>query len=276
MWESLLDALADTLNIFPVLFLVYVVTNLISHSENFNKIVLKSKKFGPLFASALGIFPQCGFSSAMADMFSKRYITIGSLFAVFIATSDEAVAVLLAYPDFLPNLLLLLLVKFVLAVVIGYAIDICTKKLFSYNQTDQMPHTHDCHCNILLESFFESVKISLYILIANFVINFVLTIFSFESISNIITNNIFLQPLITALVGIVPNCASSVLLVTMYVEGMIHFGSLVGGLSAGSGVGILVLFKSNKNLKQNILITVSMIAIGVVIGIGVNLISLLF
>lgn len=276
MWDCFLDALVDTLNILPVLFLVYTITNMISHSENFGKIILKSKKFGPLFASALGIFPQCGFSSAMADMFSKRYITVGSLFAVFIATSDEAFAVLIAYPNFVLNLLLLLAIKFVFAVIVGYAIDLCTKKLFSYASVNQMPESHHCHCNILVESFFESIKIGLYILIATFVINFILSIFSLESISNFVGNNIFLQPVITALVGIIPNCASSVLLVTMYVNGIIHFGSLVGGLSAGSGVGILVLFKNNKNIKQNIIITISMILIGIASGIIINLIELLF
>lgn len=276
MWDCLLDALLDTLNIIPVLFVVYVFTNMISHSDNFGKIILRSKKVGPIIGGALGLFPQCGFSSAMSDMYSKKYITIGTLFAVFIATSDEAIAVLLAYPDFLLNLLLLLGIKFVLAVAIGYLIDFLTKKHFSYQDaTADLAHNH-CECNILLESAIESLKIGFYLFVATFIINFILTLFDLESISQFIGSNIFLQPILTALIGIIPNCASSVLLVSLYTNGLIHFGSLVGGLSTGSGVGILVLFKRNKNLKQNIIIALSMIAIGILSGILINCIWLLF
>lgn len=275
MFEALEHSLIDTLNILPVLFIVYFIVNMISHSDNFNKIIFKSKKFGPLIGGALGIFPQCGFSSAMADMYSKRYITIGSLFAVFIATSDEAIVVLLAYPDFIVNLLILIAIKFVSAVIIGYAIDFITRKKTIYKNSNSIQH-HHCECNVLVETITECLQVAFYLFVATFIINYILSIFSLDTISNFVGSNIFLQPFITSLLGLVPNCASSVLLVSMYVNGIIHFGSLVGGLSAGSGVGILVLFKNNKNLKQNLLILVSLFLIGVIIGIIINLIGLIF
>ena len=275
MLEALEHSLIDTLNILPVLFIVYFVVNMISHSENFNKIILKSNKFGPIIGGALGIFPQCGFSTAIADMYSKKYVTIGTLFAVFIATSDEAIVVLLAYPDFILNLLLLIAIKFVSAVIVGYAIDLIFRKKTIQEKSSNIPH-HHCECNILVETITECLQVGLYLFIATFVINYILSIFSLDAISNFVGSNIFLQPFITALVGLIPNCASSVLLVSMYVNGLIHFGSLVGGLSAGSGVGILVLFRKNKNLKHNLLIAVAMFLIGVVLGILINLIGLLF
>ena len=273
MLEALEHSLIETLNILPVLFVVYFVVNMISHSENFNKIILKSQKFGPVIASALGVFPQCGFSSAMADMYSKKYITIGSLFAVFIATSDEAFAVLLAYPDFAINLIILIAVKFISAVIIGYAIDfIMRKKVVKANES--LLSSHHCHCNILVETIKESLQVAFYLFVATFIINYVLSIFSLETNPQFVSSNIFLQPIITAAIGLIPNCASSVLLVRMYMDNIIHFGSLVGGLSAGSGVGILVLFKNNKNIKENILILLSMFLIGVVLGIIINLVYL--
>ena len=274
MLEALEHSLIDTLNILPVLFIVYFVVNMISHSENFSKFILKSKRFGPLIGGALGLFPQCGFSSAIADMYNKKYVTIGTVFAVFIATSDEAIVVLLAYPNFILNLLLLIAYKFVFAVIIGYIIDFITNKRIKYSSQTQP--SHHCHCNILLESTTETLKVGLYLFVATFIITYLLSIFSLETLSNFIGSNIFLQPLIISLIGLIPNCASSVFLVTLYVNELIYFGSLVGGLSAGSGVGLLVLFKNSKNLKQNIIIALSMIGIGTLIGIIINLLNLLF
>lgn len=274
MWDCFIDALVDTLNIIPVLFIVYMITNMISHSQNFGKIILKSKKFGAVIGAGLGVFPQCGFSSAMADMYSRKYITIGTLFAVFIATSDEAIVVMLAYPDFIVQLLLLIAIKFVFAVIIGFLIDFVANKFTNYKSVDNYQNQH-CGCNILVESLMETLQVALYLLIATFIINFVLSLFSLETISNFVGSNIILQPILTALVGLIPNCASSVLLVGLYVNGIIHFGSLVGGLSAGSGVGILVLFRKNKNIKQNLIILASMFGIGVLIGFIVNLFGLL-
>ena len=274
MLEALEHSFFETLNILPVLFIVYFVINLISHSENFNNLILKSKKFGPLIGGALGIFPQCGFSSAIADMYNKKYVTIGTLFAVFIATSDEAVVVLITFPNFITNLLLLIAYKFIFAVIIGYIIDFIINKKVTTTHSHHLHHHHNC--NILLEATGETLKVGLYLFIATFVINYILSLFSLKTLSNFIGSNIFLQPLITSLIGLIPSCASSVFLVTLYVENIIYFGSLVGGLSAGSGVGLLVLFKNGKNLKHNLIITLSLILIGTLIGVIINLLNLLF
>ncbi len=270
MWDALLDALLDTLNIIPILFLVYLIIEFVSHSDNFHSKVIKAKKFGPLIGGALGIFPQCGFSSAMADLYSKRAITIGTLFAVFIATSDEAIVIMIAYPNFILNLLIFIAIKFVVAVIIGYIIDLITK---SYKKINKNINSHfvekHCECNILKETIIQTLQISLFVFVATFLINALLLLVPIESFT--ISSNKFVQALIAPLIGLIPNCASSIFLVELYLNNLLFFGSLIGGLSAGSGVGILVLFRKNKNIKENLLITLFLYLIGAILGLIINL-----
>jgi len=271
MWDALLDALFDTLNIIPILFLVYLIIEFIAHSDNFHSSVIKAKKFGPLIGGTLGIFPQCGFSSAMADLYSKRSITIGTLFAVFIATSDEAIVIMLAYPNFILNLLLLIAVKFVAAVIIGYLIDIITKSYKKINRDINQSYyvENHCECNILKETIIQTLQISLFVFVATFLINVLLLLVPIESFT--LSSNKFVQALITPLIGLIPNCASSIFLVELYINNLLYFGSLIGGLSAGSGVGLLVLFRKNKNFKENLLILFTLYSIGAVLGLFINI-----
>lgn len=271
MWDALLDALLDTLNIIPVLFLVYLIIEFVSHSDNFNSRIIKARRFGPIIGGTLGIFPQCGFSSAMADLYSKKAISIGTLFAVFIATSDEAIVILLAYPNFILNLLLLIAIKLVCAIIIGYAIDILFKKFKKIQNIPVQNSFKDKHfeCNILKETIIQTLQIALFVFVATFIINIILQVLPIEAMN--ITSNKYLQVLITPLIGLIPNCASSIFLIELYINQLLHFGALIGGLSAGSGIGILVLFRKNKNIKENILILISLYVIGCVIGFIISL-----
>lgn len=270
MWDALLDAFLDTLNIIPILFLVYLTMEFVSHGNSFGSKSIGSRKFGPLIGSCLGLFPQCGFSSAMADLYSKKTITIGTLFAVFIATSDEAIVILLAHPKFFAELLLFIAIKFVYAVIIGYVVDLVTHKLRYKNIKDTTPHFHNhCECNILHEALVQTLQISLFVFVATFIVNSILLIFPIEALT--LSGNKIIQPIFASLIGLIPNCASSIFLVELYINKVLYFGSLVGALSAGSGVGLLVLFRKNKNIKQNILITLGLFACGTFLGILLNL-----
>lgn len=302
MWEVLLDALIDSAKMLPILFLAYLLVQYFVHrnKEKSVAMVSKSKKTGPLVGSVLGLFPQCGFSAVMADFFSKKYITIGTLFAVFIATSDEAIVILLSYPSKYLQLLILIGLKFVLAVAIGYAMDAIFGKqktvpvhddeclASAHEHCHEHPHEHHehnecaehteaCHhdevgcccCadNIFLSALKQTMEIFLFVLVANVLIGVLLYFVDAQSLKDIFERYAILQPLFSALVGLIPNCFASVFLVQMFVDGVLSFSALLGGLCTGAGVGLLVLFKKNKNTRQNVLILLTTLLIGVCVGL---------
>ena len=336
MWDAILDALIDSVKALPILLIVYILIEFMEHrgEVKFEKIVASSKKYGPLWGAGLGIIPQCGFSAVMADLFSRKMLTIGTLFAVFVATSDEAITVLLSDPENVVNNLkslgILIGLKLVLAILIGYVIDLIFKnqKLkenhLEHSSHFQHEHTHnhsaeqleehaedvksvDCktceaeiktcdscihdhlHHNheleeatkqnkgevfwhIVLQGLIHTAQIFAYILIANIVISLIIHFAGGEeALKNIISANAWYLPIVCALIGLIPNCAGSVVLVELYTSGIISFASCLGGLCASAGVGILVLYKSNKNIKQNILITSALFIVGAVIGFIFNL-----
>lgn len=315
MWETILDALLDTLKIVPALLLFYLLISYITHhkEEPYKFLTKKSKWFGPLFGSFLGIVPQCGFSAVMADLFSKRAITLGTLFAVFLATSDEAIPILLSNPSFYKELLIIIGVKFLVGILFGYLIDFIlnlieknkSKKTFAKNLKQEAleihgnlhhvevehTHEHECTCNhdhdehqhnhsghncsccadnIFVDALIHTAKISAFILIINLVLNVVIYYVGMERFISFVSINKFLQPLVTSLIGLIPNCAASVFLVELFMEGGITLASTIAGLCVGSGVGLVVLFKNNKNFKQNILIVVMLYVISVCVGLALT------
>ena len=239
----------------------------------------------------MGIIPQCGFSVAMADLYNKKNITLGTLIAVFIATSDEAIPILLSNYDFIVPLLLLILIKFIYAIFAGYIIDLILTSVHKKRQNnikfthqshevcecghEEHNHEHSNHCcadNIFIDAIKHTAKIAIFILIINITMNCVVE-FSGIEFSNLATINRYAQPFMTSLIGLIPNCISSVLLVSVYMEGGIAFGSLVAGLCTGAGLGLLVLFKNNKeSWLKNIFIIGLVYMIGVILGLIINLI----
>lgn len=329
MWEAILDALIDSLKALPILLVAYILIEFMEHKGGvkFEKAVAKSKKLGPLWGSSLGIIPQCGFSAIMADLFSRRMITIGTLFAVFIATSDEAIPVLISDPEkvakFWPSILILIASKFVLAVIIGYLFDLVIRKRdlkkddLQHNEHFEHEHSHEhsaeqteksacktCdaeqkNCDtcahdklhhhhefekdteqtkakvfwhIVWQGTKHTLEIFAWILIANLILSVALELAGGEEVlQNIVGTNKWYQPLVTALLGMIPNCAGSVVLVNLYMEGLISFASCLGGLCTGAGVGLIILFKNHKNIKKNLLILLGLFLIGAIIGFIFNL-----
>lgn len=287
MWEVILDSLIDALKIVPILLLVYLLVEFLTHhkEEPFAFLTKKKKVWGPLVGSLLGSVPQCGFSAAMADLYSSRKITLGTLFAVFIATSDEALPILLANPSFYKEMLILIGFKLVFALLFGYLIDLIigykkiekVKARFVSNCEDHCncnhehaeshcDHDHCCADNIYLEAIVHTLKISAYILIINLIFGTILYFVDLNNFLDAISLNPYLQTLITSLIGLIPNCAGSVFLVELFMQKGITLAATIGGLSTGSGIGIMILFRKNRNIKENILILVSIYLIGVLIG----------
>ena len=281
MWEVIADALLDTLKIFPFLLLIYVLIEILEHRTTFtqNRKVLQGD-LAPLIGSATGLIPQCGFSVMAAKLYDKGLIRTGTLLAVFIATSDEALIIMLSGLSSAGAVMPLILIKLLVAVGSGYLINF----ILSGEKLEEMGLTPDAHLHAVasccenksdLQIYFispllHSLKIALYLLLINLVFGFVIASVGEEVISSAMIGGAYVQPLITALIGLIPNCASSVILTGAYINGGILFGSFVGGLCSNAGLGLVVLLKNTKKTKRNVLLIVTLYAIAVVTGIAVN------
>ena len=276
MIDVLLDGLIDTLKLLPYLLITFLVLELLEHKLNKKnqKLLIKNQKYGPLVGGVLGALPQCGFSTMASNLFSARVITMGTLIAVFLSTSDEMLPIMIREKTDIKILLGIILFKVIIGIIIGFIIDlIYRKKEYSKEIHDLCEHEH-CHCkekNIFLSSIVHTLKTALFVLIANLLIGIIIYKVGEDNVSNLLLNKNILTYFISSLIGLIPNCAGSVIITELYLSNLITIGTLLAGLLTGSGLGILLLFKTNKNLKENILILSTIYFIGIIIGIIVDL-----
>ncbi len=279
MKEVILDALIDTLKLLPYLLITFIVLEYIEHkfSKKNKDILAKNKKYGPILGGLLGALPQCGFSSIAANLFSARVITMGTLITVFLSTSDEMLPIMISEKANILIILRIILFKLIIGIIIGFIIDLVfRKKQLKQKETikDMCEHDH-CSCDhdgIFISSLKHTIKIALFILIANLVIGFIIFKVGEDNVSNILLHkNIFVY-FLSSLIGLIPNCAGSVIITELYLSKMISIGTMLAGLLTGSGIGILLLFKTNKNLKENLLILSIIYITGVFFGLIVDLI----
>lgn len=337
--DSLWDAVKDTLIVIPILYLAYLLVSYFSHNDNekYSKILHRTNKAGPVIGAFLGCIPQCGFSSVMSELYTRKIVTLGTLIAVFIATSDEAIPLMISQTEFIPQLLILIAIKVIYAIIVGYLIDGIYKlfnrkqvfyeyhdkhehvkgetnqtintensendeiktitssdgNVISENANEKHKHNHHCHTcdhaheedgghahshshccatNIFLDALKHTAIIVAYVFVATLIINLIRGYCGgLEPLQILFTNNVFIQILVASLIGLIPNCAASVFLVEMFMEGVILFPALVAGLSAGAGVGLIVLFTTNyKKVGMNIFIVVLQYVLALIIGIITN------
>ena len=276
MLDILLDALIDTLKTLPFLFGAYLLIEFLEHraSEKLTGALRRLGPFGPVGGAVLGLVPQCGFSVAAANFYAGRLITPGTLMAVFLATSDEALPILVSQPGALPDLLLLLGVKLVSGAVFGVLTDLIWKRL--PHRAPEHPFEElckDCDCEhhgIFRAALTHTVRIALFLLLVNLVLGGAIHLVGEERISQVLLSGSVFQPLLAALIGFIPNCASSVILTELYLSGSLSFGAAVAGLCTGAGVGLAVLFQYNRRWKENLLLVgilyVSAVITGLVCG----------
>lgn len=233
-----------------------------------------------------GILPQCGFSASATNLYSSRLISIGTLIAVYLSTSDEMIPIFISEAMPISLMFEILGIKLILGIIWGFIIDFIFKKVMikespkdkdmNENNIVEICEDEHCHCHeqgILKASLVHTLNITIYIFIITLIINFIISLIGEGNIENFIKNNIFLGPIISSLIGLIPNCAASVIITNLYIENVINMASLISGLLTGAGVGLLVLFKTNKkHLKENIGITVMMYVIGVISGLGLQFI----
>lgn len=270
MLDILIDALVDTLKLIPFLFLSFIVMEWIEHKLNNQQKLLNAKKLGPLAGSVLGIIPQCGFSALASNLYAARVISLGTLIAIYLSTSDEMLPILISNHASITTIIKILLTKFLLGLIFGFLIDLIYRKK-EKNDIHSLCEDADCHCeksSIIKSSLIHTLKISAFLLVITIILN---AIIDKTAITNLISANLVLTPIITSIVGLIPNCSSSIIITKLYLENIISFGSVISGLLSSSGVGILILFRQNKNLKENIAILITLILIASTCGIILNL-----
>ncbi len=263
MIDVIIDALVDTVKLLPLLYLSYLLIDFIDkRSSAYRLNYLFIKNLGPLFGALLGLVPQCGFSVIAASLFAQQGISAGTLVACFMATSDEALPMLLAYPSEYKSLGLLLILKLVIAILSGYLLDFVLYKKTLNEEDDFEIELSDpgCSCgsNSFMNALNRTLKTTMFILGINLVIGFVLFGIGEDALSSLLNVHPMLQPFAAALIGFIPNCAATILLVQLYVLGGLSFGSMVAGLCTGAGIGMAVLWKQNKNKRENSLLLLYM------------------
>lgn len=280
MKEVILDTIVDSLKLIPFLLVAFLIIELLEHKLN-NKtksIITKSKKVGPIIGSLLGVIPQCGFSVMATNLYITRIITLGTLISIYLSTSDEMLIIMISEKVEISLILKILLIKIFFGIVYGLIIDkIINKKKKDKETNYELCDEEHCDCNhsILLSAIKHTMHITLFIFIITLIINTIFTLLGDNYLSKILLNNSILSPFITSLIGLIPNCAASVILTELYLNSTISLGALIGGLLTSSGSSQLVLIKNNKNQKENLSIILLLYALGVLSGIIIELISLI-
>ena len=278
MKDLIIDSIVDTLKILPYLLVTFLILEYIEHKfgNKSSYILSKKKKYGPIFGSLLGGIPQCGFSVVASKLFSSKIITIGTLISVYLATSDEMLPIMLSEKVNFPLIIFIIGFKVLIGMLIGLIIDTIYKKRKDNNiNINSICDEEHCDCDskgIIYSSLKHTLKISLFILIANLIIGFIILKVGDETLSNVLLEKNILTYFGASIVGLIPNCASSIIITKLYISGLITIGTLLSGLLTGCGLGILILFKDNKNLKENFIILSIIYTVGVLVGIIVDLI----
>lgn len=281
--EMILDVICDTLidgiRILPFLFLAYLAMECLEHwtGGKMQAVVRKSGKAGPAIGGILGVFPQCGFSAAAANLYAGRIITMGTLIAVFLSTSDEMLPIMISENVAFSMIGKILLTKVLFALMAGFLVD----ALFRRKEEPQIEHLCErqhCHCErgIWRSAFNHTWKIFLYIVVVSLVLNFVIALVGEETLAAVVLNKPALSLFVSAFVGMIPNCASSVVLTQLYLGGVLGAGALMAGLMSGSGVGFLVLLRVNEDRKENLMIFGLLYAFGVGVGALIQILGVRF
>ena len=279
MLDILLDTIIDGIKLLPFLFLAYLIIELIENKagEKTTKLIQKSGKFGPVLGSLLGVVPQCGFSAAASNLYAGRIITLGTLISIFLSTSDEMLPILISESAPVSIIIKILLIKVFIGMIAGVIVDLFVKHRELENKDDihKLCHDEHCHCEesgILKSAIKHTIQIFIYIFIISLILNYIIHFIGEERLARLIVNVPILGIVISGLIGLIPNCASSVLLTQLYLENILSMGAMIAGLLVNSGIGILILFKVNKNQNENFAILGILYIVGIVSGLVLDFI----
>lgn len=274
MWDVFLDALVDSLKIFPFLFLIYVLLEAIESGRSAEKLQkLLTGRFAPAVGALAGVVPECGFSAMYAKLYENRLIATGTLLAIFLSASDEGLIVLLTGGVPVWQSLLLVAIKLVYGIAVGYFVNFLFRKREKPLFAEGTGACVECgerqeggwH-KYLIHPLLHSAKIFLFVFLVNFVFGTLIYFIGEDQISAFLNANTALQPLVAALIGLIPNCAASVVLAQSYTLGAIGFAALTAGLSANAGIGLALIFRNRKAWKKNIFVLCALFVFSVILG----------
>lgn len=273
--HALEHALEDTIKLVPFLFVTYLVMEYLEHKAagKTQKLMERSGRLGPFLGAAVGLFPQCGFSAAAANLYAARIVSRGTLIAVFLATSDEMLPILLSESAETSVIIKLLGIKFLVGMIVGFAVDEIS--ILLHKERKEEPKIHelceqehcDCADGILPSAIKHTLHIVVFLFAATVLLNLGIEWIGEDSLAGFMQNRPVLSVALTALAGLIPNCAASVLMTKLYLQGLLSLGAAMAGLLVGSGVGILVLFRMNHERKDNWTIVGIVYLVGVITGL---------
>ena len=284
MADWLADAIIDSFHVLPLLFLVFLIIEIVEYfyAEKINDFLKKSEKSAPAIGSLAAIIPQCGFSVIASTLYIRKFITKGTLIAIYLATSDEAIPILLAEPSQIHYVLPIISIKIVIAVIAGYLIDFILKDkkyiAITPKHDDNCEHCEDdgcCHHSVsrrrkrdlIYHPLHHTCNIFVFILLITILLNFLINIYSnYEVLHLIIAKFKFLEPVIMAFVGLIPNCAASIAITMLLIKGSISFGAAIAGLLSNAGLGILILLRHNENIKDTANVVGILLVISIICG----------
>lgn len=308
LWHTLLHALQDTWPLLPWVLFIYVILELLQNKADLSKINRLGGRLGPLVGSATGLIPQCGVSVMAAKLFERKYITVGTLISIFLATSDEAFILMLSSGEGAVWALPMIAVKFGIGLAFGYAVDgvlrlvgrkqecvemisrqkpetVTVKEIFINSYLDEREVEVNCSCGrshdggwvntYILSPLLRTLQVGAFILLVNFVLTWVIHEVGESNFIAFMHRNRFLQPIITCSIGLIPNCASSVVVTEAFLSGAITFGSCVAGLCANAGMGFVVLLKNTRQWKRNLALIITVYVLSVAVGLLFNLYPLM-
>jgi hypothetical protein len=266
--DAILDAVVDSIKILPFLFLTYLVMEYVEHKmgEHSKDVIRKSGRFGPLFGAVCGAFPQCGFSAAASNLYAGRIITLGTLLSIYLSTSDEMLPILVSEKVPVTAILEILGLKILIGLLAGLLVDFIFgrhQKIRAYAEKphadesfhiDQICENENCQCDdgVLKSALKHTLHIFLFLLLVSSILNVCLEVIGEENISGFILNRPVIGVLLSGIIGLIPNCAASVIITTLYAQGMMSFGAMMSGLLVGAGVGLIVLCRVNEDTGDNL------------------------
>lgn len=275
MLEVIQDTLLDTIKLLPFLFVAFLIIEFIEHklSNKQENIISKSGKLGPIVGALLGAVPQCGFSVLATNLYVTRIISLGSLISIYLSTSDELIPLMISHNAPITKILSIVLIKVVIGMISGFLIDLLIRKTTKSDFVLCEDEDCDCDHSIIKSSLIHTLKIAFFILIITFLINILFHYVDLSFLESALKNNKILTPFIASLIGLIPNCASSVMISELYLNNLISLGTTLSGLLTGSGVAIMVLIRKNKNISENLFIIGLIYIIGVIWGLLFNFIG---
>ncbi len=272
--DAVTDSFIDGVKLLPFLFLTYLAMEYLEHraGQRMQEAIRSAGRGGPAIGSVLGLFPQCGFSTVASNLYAGRIITMGTLLAVFLSTSDEMLPIMISENVGAAVIFKILAVKVAVALAAGFAVDFLFRGKHRQMQIEHLCEQHHCHCEngIWKSALHHTVEIFLYVMGISLVLNLLIGWIGDDAIGSLFLNRPVVGELLAALLGMIPNCASSVAITQLYLEGVMSAGAMTAGLLAGSGVGLLVLFRVNDDHRENFRILGLLYGIGVLGGIAVN------